>query len=65
MKKDQSEGERYGVASTPAFFVNGRLIVGAQPYETFARVVEEELARSGPTEKGKDAAHPSSPPSTP
>ena len=65
VKKDQSEGERYGVASTPAFFVNGRLIVGAQPYETFARVVEEELARSGPTEKGKDAAHPTSPPSTP
>jgi protein-disulfide isomerase len=52
-QKDQSEGERYGVSSTPAFFVNGRMIVGAQPYEAFARVVDEELARSG---SGKDPA---------
>ena len=46
-QKDQAEGERYGVQSTPAFFVNGRMIVGAQPYEAFARVVDEELARAG------------------
>ena len=30
--------EGYGVTSTPAFFVNGRLVVGAQPYEQFAQV---------------------------
>ncbi len=52
-QKDQGEGERYGVSSTPAFFVNGRMIVGAQPYEAFARVVDEELARTG---SGKDPA---------
>jgi protein-disulfide isomerase len=44
-KKDAEEGSRYGVTSTPAFFVNGRLIVGAQPYEAFAKVIDEELAR--------------------
>ena len=48
-KKDAAEGERYGVSSTPAFFINGRLVVGAQPYESFARIVDEELARAGRT----------------
>jgi predicted DsbA family dithiol-disulfide isomerase len=45
-KKDTTEGESYGVSSTPAFFINGRLVVGAQPYESFARIVDEEIARS-------------------
>jgi protein-disulfide isomerase len=42
-QKDTAEGEAYGVSSTPAFFINGRLIVGAQPYESFARILDEEL----------------------
>jgi len=46
-KKDAAEGEQYGVSSTPAFFINGRLVVGAQPFESFARIVDEELARAG------------------
>jgi protein-disulfide isomerase len=52
-KTDQSAGERYGVQSTPAFFINGRLVVGAQPYDQFVQIVEEELARGGqaPTAK--------------
>ncbi|HTQ42066.1 MAG TPA: thioredoxin domain-containing protein [Polyangiaceae bacterium] len=33
-----------GVTGTPTFFVNGRRIVGAQPYEVFRQVVEERLA---------------------
>jgi len=45
-KKDAAEGDRYGVSSTPAFFINGRLVVGAQPYESFVRILDEELARS-------------------
>lgn len=46
-RKDLTDGEAYGVSSTPAFFVNGRMIVGAQPYEEFSAVVEDELARRG------------------
>ena len=38
-------GTRLGVSSTPALFVNGRPVVGAQPYEVFARIIDEELAR--------------------
>ena len=53
-QKDTADGERYGVASTPAFFINGRLLVGAQPYESFARVIDEELERSAGTPAGRD-----------
>jgi protein-disulfide isomerase len=40
-------GTRLGVGSTPTVFVNGRLVSGAQPYEVFAAVIDEELARAG------------------
>jgi protein-disulfide isomerase len=43
-KASVDEGVRVGVQSTPTFFVNGRLIVGAAPYDLFARVIDEELA---------------------
>jgi len=35
-----------GVSGTPSFFVNGRPLVGAQPYERFAEVIDDELARA-------------------
>ena len=31
------------LAPTPAFFVNGRLVSGAQPLEAFAELIDEEL----------------------
>ena len=39
-------GSRLGVNSTPMIYVNGRRISGAQPYEVFAAIIDEELARS-------------------
>jgi protein-disulfide isomerase len=33
-----------GVGSTPTFFINNRRIRGNEPYETFKRIVEQELA---------------------
>jgi protein-disulfide isomerase len=36
--------ERLGVRGTPAFFINGRQVVGAQPIETLRAVVDERLA---------------------
>jgi protein-disulfide isomerase len=41
-----AEGTRLGVASTPTIYVNGRMVSGAQPYETFAALIEEELSRT-------------------
>jgi len=40
------EGQRHGVTGTPAFFINGRLLVGAQPFEAFAQVIDDELSRA-------------------
>jgi len=44
--KDYSEGQSYGVSGTPAFFINGRLISGAQPFESFKTVIDEELGKA-------------------
>ncbi len=44
---DMDAGSGYGVSSTPAFFVNGRLVLGALPFERFAEVIDDELARAG------------------
>lgn len=39
-------GEALGVGSTPTLYVNGRPVVGAQPFEYFKTVIDEELART-------------------
>jgi len=39
-------GFQLGVSSTPSVFINGRPVTGAQPYEAFAQVVDEELERA-------------------
>jgi protein-disulfide isomerase len=40
---DAKAGAEAGVSGTPAFFVNGRLLSGAQPFDAFKRVIDEEL----------------------
>jgi protein-disulfide isomerase len=40
----QEEGKNLGVTGTPAFFINGRMLVGAQPFEQFKNVIDDELA---------------------
>jgi protein-disulfide isomerase len=45
VEKDGAEGKRAGVMGTPAFYINGRLLAGAQPLESFVKVIEEELAQ--------------------
>ncbi|MBK9518212.1 MAG: thioredoxin domain-containing protein [Anaeromyxobacter sp.] len=37
-------GEKAGVRGTPAFFINGRLLSGAQPLEAFKPLIDAELA---------------------
>jgi protein-disulfide isomerase len=41
-----AQGTRVGVSSTPTVYINGRMLSGAQPYETFASVIDEELSRT-------------------
>lgn len=44
---DRSDGDAIGMRGTPGFLINGRFISGAQPYETFATLIDAELARQG------------------
>jgi protein-disulfide isomerase len=44
VKADVAEGQSVGVTGTPSFVINGRLLVGAQPYEQFKAVIDDELA---------------------
>ena len=43
---DMALAEDFAVQGTPHFFINGRRLVGAQPVEKFAAVVDLELARA-------------------
>ena len=45
VREGVAQGTRLGVNSTPTIFVNGRRVSGAQPYEVFAAVIEEELSK--------------------
>ena len=44
IEQDLQDGTRAGVSGTPAFFINGVALTGAQPLAAFEKVVEEELA---------------------
>ncbi len=47
IKKDMAVGEKLGVDGTPAFFIDGRSIVGAQPLPQFEQIIDDELASGG------------------
>jgi protein-disulfide isomerase len=38
------QGEELGVTGTPAYFINGRMVSGARPLESFTEVIDSELA---------------------
>ena len=40
---DLKAGEAAGVNGTPAFFINGRVLSGAQPFDAFKKIIDEEL----------------------
>ena len=42
---DRKLGQSVGVDGTPAFFVNGILLTGAQPLESFVELIEQELGQ--------------------
>jgi protein-disulfide isomerase len=45
--KDFQDGKSAGVSGTPAFFINGRFLSGAQPFKNFAVIIDDELIRAG------------------
>ena len=40
------EAQDAGIQGTPTFFINGRILVGAQPLEVFEQMIEEELRKA-------------------
>ncbi len=44
VEKDFVAGGSVGVDGTPAFFINGRMLSGAQPFEQFKAIIDEELS---------------------
>jgi len=45
IKKDQTDGQSYGVQGTPAFFINGKLVSGAQPFSVFKQAIDAEIVK--------------------
>ena len=43
VEADYTYASDLGVSSTPTFFINGLALIGAQPYEVFAKVIDMEL----------------------
>lgn len=43
--EDMKQASALGVSGTPAFFINGRFLSGAQPYTNFKRYIDSALAK--------------------
>ena len=43
IESDKKDGMKAGVKSTPTFFVNGKMINGAQPFEVFSELIDSEM----------------------
>ena len=54
VKADEEEATALGVRSTPTFFINGRKLEGAVPYETFKAALDQALGggQTGPGAAG-------------
>ncbi len=49
VEKDFADGQKAGVSGTPAFFINGKMISGAQPYSVFKQEIEAALKAAAGT----------------
>jgi protein-disulfide isomerase len=46
VEKDEALSTQVGVSGTPAVFVNGILLSGAQPFDKFKAVIDQELSKA-------------------
>ena len=42
----QEQAKKLGATGTPAFFINGRYLSGAQPYDAFEKIIDEEIVEA-------------------
>jgi protein-disulfide isomerase len=53
IQKDNSYGQQVGANGTPSFFINGKLIAGALPFDSFKTIIDEQIAKANElTKKG-------------
>jgi protein-disulfide isomerase len=45
VEADMAEARALTIRSTPSFFINGRFVRGAVPFETFSLIIDEELMK--------------------
>jgi protein-disulfide isomerase len=43
---DIAKAAQFGARGTPAFFINGRFLSGAQPFPAFQAIIDEELKKA-------------------
>ncbi len=53
---DYRDAQRIGIRGTPAFFINGRPISGAQGYQVFADIIEQELEAASTTDQPSETS---------
>jgi protein-disulfide isomerase len=46
VQADLRDGQNNGVTGTPSFFINGRNLSGARPFEDFKKIIDDELERA-------------------
>jgi protein-disulfide isomerase len=64
IKASMKEGEALGVEATPALFINGEKVEGAQPLENLYRIIDSALIASGQTPPPPPVAPVPTPPQT-
>ena len=46
VEADTKQEAEVGGSGTPSFFINGRMLTGAQPFEKFKAVIDEEIKKA-------------------
>lgn len=44
VRRDSAAAQQIGARGTPAFLINGQFVSGAQPFDAFAAIIDQELA---------------------
>ena len=44
IQADMRAGMQLGANGTPTFFINGKRLVGAMPFDSFKQIIDAELA---------------------
>lgn len=45
IEKDMGEAASIGITGTPTIVINGKVVIGSQPYEQFSEIIDNELEK--------------------